>query len=1182
MDEVVAALLSEEMRKKSSEASKEALSVRGRSKEKSKKKDTKSKSQERSATPGRKSKVKCWNCGQKGHIRKDCKEEKKKKKYTSDRESSQSDPDAFIAALAVPASDDVWLVDSGASFHMTSHKEWFSKYEPYNGGKVFLASDSTLEIVGKGRVRIQFPDGRIKGIDGVLHIPGLARNLLSVSKLNDVGVQVTFVHGGCKMTRGSIVLAKGERIGTLYKLDAKPVCCNSVSVKSGKSNDTTYGANAMEVKLPAEKTMLWHHRLGHIGEKGLKTLKNKNLVEGLVDCNLEFDFCENCIYGKQNRVQFYSSSEKSSGLLDYIHSDVFGPVDVPSLSNSRYYVSFIDDYSRRTFVYFLKKKSEVFSRFKEFKSLVENQTGRKIKCLRTDNGGEFCNADFDKFCVDHGIKRHKTTPYTPQQNGVAERMNRSLMEKARSMLGGAGLEQKFWAEAVATACYLLNRSPTAALVDKTPMEAWSGKKPSLRHLRVFGCDAYAHVPEVSRSKLDNKAVKCIFIGYGIGMKGYKLWNPLTEKVLYSRSVIFHEMKPTSLEQPEKTEKRKEAVQIPLASRREVCQTPNQVENENPELPEDEDEESSSDHTTEEEHDPEPHVEPQEASPQEVRRSTRERRQPDRYGYSPERFNYSMLNVNCAYALLTDVDEPRTVKEAINMPDSNSWLLAMKDEMKSLEKNETWDLVPLPQGRKPVGCKWVFKKKYRPDGSIDKYKARLVAKGYSQKEGIDYGEIFSPVAKLTSIRFLLSLAAANDFEIEQMDVTTAFLHGDLEEEIYMSQPDYFAEKGKEHLVCKLKKSLYGLKQSPRMWYQKYDTYVLSLGFTRAKSDHCVYYKAEGDRKLIIALYVDDMLFIGNSKEMISELKSQLSLKFEMKDLGSAKFILGMEIIRDRVGRKLWLSQRKYITNVLERFNMTDCKQQVVPMLHGTKLSVNDSPKSPDEIEDMKRVPYASAVGSLMYAMVSTRPDIAQAVGVLSRFMANPGKSHWDALKRVLRYLKGTSQYALCYQGNSVPSDRFVSIQGYVDADWAGDVDTRRSTSGYVFMMNGGAISWMSKRQSVVALSTTEAEYMAATRASQEAIWLKRLCSDVGYDAGRITILCDSRSAICLAKNPTFHARTKQIDAQYHFVRDMIEDGKVNLEKVDTRENVADALTKPVDTAKSKWCTSSMGLKTPDPS
>jgi hypothetical protein len=710
---------------------------------------------------------------------------------------------------------------------------------------------------------------------------------------------------------------------------------------------------------------------------------------------------------------------------------------------------------------------------------------------------------------------------------------------------------------MATACYLVNRSPTSALVGKTPMEVWSGKKPSIRHLRVFGCEAYAHVPKEKRSKLENKAVKCIFIGYSVGVKGYKLWDPVACKVLYSRNVIFRELTSSPIVlQPDEKEKKEDIVQFPP--------TPEKTEQKNHVGSNDEESSSSTDSSEEEEEEEE-----EQPQPQPLRRSTRVRKQ-------PERFGYSMLDSSCAYALFTNTDEPRSVKEALGMEDAGSWVEAMDDEMASLDKNKTWDLVPLPKGRKPIGSKWVFKKKFCADGSVERYKARLVAKGYSQVEGIDYGEIFSPVAKLTSIRFLLSLAASYDLEIEQMDVKTTFLHGDLEEEIYMSQPEHYIVKGKESWVCRLKKSLYGLKQSPRMWYLKFDAFVLSIGFVRSKSDHCVYFRVQDGRLLIVALYVDDMLLFGKGKGMISDFKSQLSAQFEMKDLGAARYILGMEISRDRSNRKLWLSQSKYVKSVLDRFSMADCRPLCVPVSMGTKLSIDDCPKSPSEMEDMSRVPYASAVGSLMYAMVCTRPDIAQAVGVLSRFMANPGRVHWDAVKRVFRYLRGTSDYSICYHGNSSGTPHSVCIRGFVDSDWAGDVDSRRSTSAYVFTMFGGAISWMSKRQPVVALSTTEAEYMAATHACKEAIWLRRLCSDIGVDAGKITISCDSQSAICLAKNPTFHARTKHIDVQFHFVRDMVEDGKVNLEKVDTAKNVADALTKPVGTEKFRWCSESMGL------
>jgi hypothetical protein len=337
------------------------------------------------------------------------------------------------------------------------------------------------------------------------------------------------------------VLMRGVRCGTLYKLLGSTYingCNSSIVPEQRNEGDKTNTA-------PEKKTMLWHQRLGHIGEKGLQTLHSKGMVEGMSNCTLDFDFCEHYIYGKQNRVRFPFSATREKGILELIHNDVFGPVLVPSLGKSVYYVSFIDDFSRNTWIYFLRKKSEVFDKFKEFKALVENQTEKKIKVLRTNNGGEFCGNEFKEFYKKCGIARKKTTPYTPQHNGVAERMNRTLMEKSRSMLSGVGLGQEFWAEAVGTSCYLVNRSPSSVLDDKTPHEVWSGKKPSLQHLRVFGCDAYVHVPKENRSKLDKKVEKCIFIGYKDGLKVYKLWNPETKKIVYSRDVVFREVKDVS-------------------------------------------------------------------------------------------------------------------------------------------------------------------------------------------------------------------------------------------------------------------------------------------------------------------------------------------------------------------------------------------------------------------------------------------------------------------------------------------------------------------------------------------------------------------------------------------------------------------------------------------------------------
>ncbi|GKB68319.1 retrovirus-related pol polyprotein from transposon TNT 1-94 [Tanacetum coccineum] len=412
--------------------------------------------------------------------------------------------------------------------------------------------------------------------------------------------------------------------------------------------------------------------------------------------------------------------------------------------------------------------------------------------------------------------------------------------------------------------------------------------------------------------------------------------------------------------------------------------------------------------------------------------------------------------------------------------------------------------------------------------------------------------------MTTIRVVLAMCATYDLHLEQLDVKTAFLHGNLEEEIYMLQPEGFKQKGKENLVCRLNKSLYGLKQVPRCWYKRFDSFIRSLEYNRLHADPCAYFKRFGnDDFIILLLYVDDMLVAGPNKDHINKLKAQLAREFEMKDLGPTNKILGMQIHRDRVSRKIWLSQKSYVKKILQRFNMQDCKPISTPFPTNVKLSSKMSPSSEKERMKMSRVPYASAVGSLMFAMICTRPDIAHAVGVVSRYMAEPGREHWEAVKRILRYIKGTSDVALCF------GESDLIVKGYVDSDYAGDLDGSKSTTGYVFTLCGGTVSWVSKLQSVVAMSTTEAEYVAAAQASKEAVWLKMLLEELGHKQEKITLFCDNQSALYLARNPAFHSKTKHIRVQYHFVREKVEEGTVDMQKIHTDDDVADYLTKSIN-------------------
>jgi hypothetical protein len=508
-------------------------------------------------------------------------------------------------------------------------------------------------------------------------------------------------------------------------------------------------------------------------------------------------------------------------------------------------------------------------------------------------------------------------------------------------------------------------------------------------------------------------------------------------------------------------------------------------------------------------------------------------------------------------------------------DSESWLGAMRSELKSMDENQVWNLVDLPDGVRAVECKWVFKKKTDMDGNVSVYKARLVAKGFRQVQGVDYDETFSPVAMLKSVRIMLAIAAYFDYEIWQMDVKTAFLNGNLTEDVYMIQPEGFVDPANADKVCKLQKSIYGLKQASRSWNIRFDEVVKSFGFIKSDQDSCLYKKFSGSKVNFLILYVDDILLIGNDIEMLQETKNSLERSFSMKDLGEATYILGIRIYRDRSRRLIGLSQSTYLDKVLKKFSMESSKKGFLPMSHGIKLSKTQCPQTADERERMSRFPYASAIGSIMYAMICTRPDVSYALSVTSRYQADPGESHWAAVKTILKYLRRTKDMFLVYGG-----DDELSVKGYTDASYLTDLDDSRSQSGYVFIMNGGAVSWKSSKQDTVSASTTEAEYIAASEAAKEAVWIRNFLMDLGVVQGAsnpLDVYCDNNGAIAQAKEPRQHQKNKHILMRYHLIRQFVEQGDIKLCKVHTDANVADPLTKPLPQPKHEAHTRAMGIR-----
>ena len=460
----------------------------------------------------------------------------------------------------------------------------------------------------------------------------------------------------------------------------------------------------------------------------------------------------------------------------------------------------------------------------------------------------------------------------------------------------------------------------------------------------------------------------------------------------------------------------------------------------------------------------------------------------------------------------------------------------------------WELVELPDGRKPVGSRWVFKVKRNEHGEVERYKARLVAQGFTQVKGADYDETFSPVARLESLRTLVALSVQKGLQLHQVDITTAFLNGILEEEVYMHQPEVFVSKGQEHLVCKLKRSLYGLKQSPRCWNSTLDEFLKQLGFVQSTGDPCIYVQDGGE--LMVGVYVDDIVIGGRGEKRVKDFKLALGEKFDVKDLGRLHFFLGMKIVEDASTGDIWMGQPAYLEKVVEKFGMKEAKSVPTPVDTSTKLMKAESGE-----EEVDATGYQSAVGSLLYLSAGTRPDITFAVCNVAKFCSKPTRSHWTAVKRILRYLKGTPDHGLLYSHND-QQDCF----GYSDSDWAGDLSDRKSMSGYIFMLSGAGVSWRSKKQTSVALSTAEAEYIALSSTVQEAMWLRQLTSELTCSAEAMVIYEDNQSALSLAKNPQFHGRAKHIDIQHHFVRDQVASGVVELKYCRTEDMVADILTK----------------------
>lgn len=1068
-----------------------------------------------------------------------------------------SDSDKQDERLIYYKSD--WLADSATTSHVANSQEAFVTYKPLDAITVSGVGNKTVKAVGRGTIELRSEVNGHKFVlklEDVLHIPNNPHNLLSLGRWDKAGGKYQGGNGMLMLaTKDGKIVAKGTKVSNnLYKMNIEVKMPGNSDLKR-RSTPKVFSSEET-----AQSWEIWHRRFGHMGYSGLKVMLEKNLVDGFtVDEHTPQPDCVACTEAKQHIQSFpKEGSNRPTRPGELTHTDLWGKYPTRSIGDHQYYISFVDDSTRYVTVKLLKRKDEAVQCIKEHLTYLRTQ-GKSPRALRADNGKEYSNDELITWCRKEGIEIQFTAPYSPSQNGVAERLNRTLIELARAMMDARKVPEFLWDSAVLHATYIRNRAYTKSQM-KTPYELWYGERPNVSHLREFGTPVWVLLQGQNRpNKLQPKSSKRLFLGYDDGSKAIKYFNSETRRIMTSRNFRF--LTPPSESPPE-----------PMA----IILHDAQVEGEregNALRSNGSNEGAIGEKRKRNVSD----IGGEEGPPRKLRDKARINYRylndpfPDEEKTNEVVFSSAEIMYNAFAERPLANDQPKTLQEAKRSPEWPEWEKAIKTELEQLKKMGTWELVTCPDGAVPIACKWVFTKKYNNQGELVKYKARLVAKGYAQRPGHDYNDTFAPVVRLETIRAILAMVPKQKLKVQQMDVKGAYLNGRLQEKVYMCQPEGYSD-GTDR-VCKLIKTLYGLKQSGREWNKELDRRLKERGFTNLLSDPCAYICRDGENFKIITVWVDDLLLFTPTESLMISLKKELSSILDLTDIGEPSKIVGIEINQRK--DSISISQKQYILNLLQKEGMDRADSVSIPMDTKVKLEPN-----PEGNKGNKSNSYASLIGALQYLATATRPDIAFAVHRLAAYTSNPTMAHYTAVKRILRYLSGTRDYGITYhadaQWNEVAPDDLNTFYGYADAAFANN-DDHRSTSGYVFLANGGAITWGSRKQTTIALSSTEAEYVAISEASREAIWLRHLYGELGFiQTQPILLLGDNDGSIAMAKNPQYHKRTKHVDIRWHWVRDLVQDGLVKL--VDCRDphQTADILTKPLVKPKYEKHVKELGL------
>ncbi|KAJ9506443.1 hypothetical protein QJQ45_019441 [Haematococcus lacustris] len=1144
------------------------------------------------------------------------------------------------AAAASPARPPLlfgeWVIDSGCSRHLTPHRELLHDYEPlHEPHHIIVANGSRIEAQGQGVVCFEGAGGAMQLLD-VLHVPEADGSLVSVGKATRAGGSVHFTPFGCSINMpGAEHSIRGTQVEQdLFLLDSKPVpVAGGFSLAARTCSDPLVLHHRLGH--PGYRQLARLLREGMVRGTSVTAAQCEAAASEL--CEPCVMGKQTSLEARQH-AGLGVTATRPLMLVHSDVCDVTGQYSAATPDGMRYFVSVLDEFSGLVAVVLIKHKSDAPAALRDMVTLLQRRLGHKVVYLRTDRGGEYIGAETQQWLRSEGITHQQTAPRTPTMNGSAERVNRTIMECVRAMMLASGVPAFCWGFGVMAAAHVHNLRPVAGK-PCTPHEACFGSPPDIHHLRVWGCPAWVHDSEPS-SKLASRGIKGVFVGYEEGGKAYQVWAEgrlyVSKSVVFDEQAVLRRFAPVSCapapsdlvappsavaprgggsaagEQGGMEQGRMgsgggtPAVTPTVTPARHSANRGGGSSDSNsggggqagsrggpPAAPDSSGGDGvgagwaslggagglgSSGGMETGTPDTVPALRPA-LVPPERRRSERVRKRvefPDfvtlcysaRYesnssSGSEREGDGSRGSRGSSGAAASQPAEPRSFSEAMSRPDAEEWGRAMDAEMASQHANQTWVLVSRQPGMSVLPGRWVLKVKRGLEGSIVKYKARWVVKGFRQRDGVDYFEdaVFAPVVMYTTQRLIFALVVQRGWGLWQIDFKTAFLNSkltDSDPQIFVEQPEGY-EVGRG-LVCQLQRTVYGLKQAPRAWYLCLREQLEQIGFRASAADPSLFsLRTSSGSAVHMLVYVDDCILASADEAAVQEVKQQLQQAFDVHDLGQAADFLGMRIAFDRTAGILRLTQQHYIEQLLQRFGLAECKPRQLPLSPGTQLV-----KEGEQLSEQHTLRYRELVGG-------TRPDIAFAVGQLTRYMQSPTREHEQAAQGVLRYLRGTAGQGLVFRGSC--SGELV---GFCDSDYASCKQSRRSTTGYVFILSGATVSVRSKLQTTVATSTTEAEYQAAADATREALFLRKLLHELCAVTGPVPILCDSQGAVALVKNPVESQRSKHIAVMHHMARERVWRGEVEFSYCPTADMVADALTKALPGPKFVSCKAGMGV------